>query len=259
MMMLFERSLVYPIPPHTRGDWNPRGLTHEDVWFHSTDGTRLHGWFVPHSSPKRAILYCHGNAEHVADNDLLVAELRDRLQASVFIFDYRGYGRSEGRPDEAGCIADARAARDWLAEKTVRRPREIVLMGRSLGGGVATALAGQSGAEALVIENSFSSLHDVAAIHYPWLPIRWVMDNRYDAISDIRRYDGPLFQSHGSRDTIVPVALGRRLFDAAQSSRKRFVEFPHLGHNDRWPESYLAELAKFLDECAADHNGAPPD
>ena len=150
-----------------RGDWHPTGLPHEDVWFQSADGTKLHGWFVPHPNPKRAILYCHGNGEHVAFNAELAAQLRDSLQASVFLFDYRGYGHSEGRPNEAGCIADGRAAQHWLAERMGIRPNEIVLMGRSLGGAVAVALASENGAQALVLENTFSSMPDVAAAALP--------------------------------------------------------------------------------------------
>ena len=113
LMMLLESWLVYPAPPVTLGDWNPTGLGHEDVWFESADGTKLHGWFIPHAVPRRAILYCHGNGEHIAFNAGLAARLRDTLQASVFLFDYRGYGRSDGRPDEPGCVADGKAAQLW--------------------------------------------------------------------------------------------------------------------------------------------------
>lgn len=246
-MMILETWLVYPIPPVKRGDWQALGLDHEDVWFESADGSKLHGWFVPHANPKRAILYCHGNGEHVGDNVDLVAQLRDALEASVFVFDYRGYGRSEGTPTEAGCIADGRAAQEWLAKRMDIQPAGLVLMGRSLGGGVAVALAAEAGALALVLENTFPTMPDVAAVHYPWLPVRWVMDNRYDCMSRIQKYRGPLFQIHGKRDQIVPLELGRRLFDAAPSPQKRWVELADRGHNDPWPASYYAELAEFLD------------
>jgi fermentation-respiration switch protein FrsA (DUF1100 family) len=248
-LMIAEQWIVYPAPPVERGDWNPVGLVHEDVAFQSADGTKLHGWFVPHPNAKRAILYCHGNAEQVGDNVDLVSLLRDKLAASVFIFDYRGYGHSQGSPTEAGCIADARAARDWLAQKVAVQPDEVVLMGRSLGGGVAVALAGESGAQALVVENTFPTMADVAAFHYWMLPVRLVMDNRYDSAGRIQDYDGPFHQSHAVDDQLIPITLGRRLFDAAPDSNKRFIEFPRRGHNDHWPMSYYAELAKFLDGC----------
>ena len=162
MLMLLERWLVYPAPPLEWGDWNPTGLGQEDVWFESADGTRLHGWFMPHPDPKRAILYCHGNGEHIALNADLAAHLRDSLQASVFLFDYRGYGRSDGRPSESGCIADGDAAQQWLAKRMAMKPDQLVLMGRSLGAGVAVALAAENGAAALVLENGFCSMPDIA-------------------------------------------------------------------------------------------------
>jgi uncharacterized protein len=245
-LMLFENRLVYPVPPVSWGNWNPTGLEHEDVWFESADGTKLHGWFVPHANPVRAILYCHGNGEHVAMNADLAAHLRDRLQASVFLFDYRGYGRSDGSPHEAGCVADGSAAQRWLAERMGIGPGEVVLMGRSLGGGVAVALAAKNGAKALVLENTFPRMTDAAASHYPWLPVRWVMDNRYDSLSLIRRYTGPVLQSHGGSDKVVPVNLGRQLYEAASCKTKRWIELPNMGHNDAWPKSYYDDLAEFL-------------
>jgi fermentation-respiration switch protein FrsA (DUF1100 family) len=245
-MMLLENRLVYPVPPLTWGNWNPTGLAHEDVWLESADGTKLHGWFVPHANPARAILYCHGNGEHVAMNADLAAHLRDKLQASVFLFDYRGYGRSHGSPHEAGCVADGNAAQHWLAKRMEIQPNELILMGRSLGGGIAVALAAKNGAKALVLENTFPCMTDAAATHYPWLPVRWLMDNRYDSISQIRRYSGPVLQSHGSIDNIVPCELGRQLFDSAPGKMKRWIELPRLGHNDPWPNSYYDELAEFL-------------
>jgi fermentation-respiration switch protein FrsA (DUF1100 family) len=249
-MMLLERWLVYPAPPLALGNWNPVGLGHEEVWFNSADGTRLHGWFVPHSNPKRAILYCHGNGEHIAVNADLAARLRDTFQASVFLFDYRGYGRSDGRPSEDGCIADGCAAQLWLAQRMAIKPRDVVLMGRSLGAGVSAALAAENGASALILECGFPSMPDIAALHYRFLPVRLVMDNRYDCVTRIKRYTGPLFQSHGTLDQLMPLELGQRLFDASPSPMKRWVTFPGLGHNSPWPDSYYDELAEFLEEAS---------
>lgn len=249
-MMLLEPWLVYPVPPRDAGDWQAVGLGYEDVWFTSADGTRLHGWFIPNRASKRAVLYCHGNGEHVAMNADLAARLRDRLQASVFLFDYRGYGRSEGRTNEAGCIADGLAAQRWLAERMGTEPREVVVIGRSLGGGVAVAIAAEQGAAALVLENTFPSLVAAAAYQYPWLPVGWVMDNRFNSVGRIRQYSGPLMQSHGSADTLIPPPLGRQLFDAHRGGRKRWHELPGLEHNDAFPPSYYAILSQFLDESA---------
>ncbi len=246
-MMFIEDWLVYPAPSRDDGDWQAANLEHEDVWFTSADGTKLHGWFVPKPGAKRAIVYFHGNGEHVAYNGDLAAHLRDALDASVFVFDYRGYGKSAGRPSEEGCVADGLAAQRWLAERMGIAPSDVVLMGRSLGGGVAVAAAAEQGARALVLESTFSRMTDVAAHHYPVLPVRLVMRNRYDSIARIERYVGPVFQSHGSLDGIIPFQLGRRLFDAAPTSEKQFVELTDWGHNDPQPGSYYRQLRAFLD------------
>jgi uncharacterized protein len=242
-----ETWLVYPIPPVAAGDWEPAGLNYEDIWFASSDGTKLHGWFVPRANAKRALLYFHGNGEDVAHNADRVAYLSDLLDASVFIFDYRGYGHSEGTPDEPGCIADGLAAERWLAERTGRRTDQIVLMARSLGTAVAVAVAAEQGAQALVLENAFSRMTDVAARHYPWLPVRMLMRNRYDSLARIARVRCPLLQSHGSDDTLVPIASGRELFEASPVQEKRFLEFSGLGHNDPPPPEYYRELSAFVE------------
>lgn len=249
--MFFETWLVYPIPPLARGDWHPAGLAFEDVNFTSADGTKLHGWFVERPGVTRAVLYCHGNGENVGMNADLVAELSEALNASVFIFDYRGYGHSAGTPNEAGCIADGLAAQQWLAQRIGKQPSDIVVMGRSLGTAVAVAVAAQQGAQALVLVNAFSRMTDAAAHHFPWLPVRLVMKNRYDSLARIRDYHGPVFQSHGTADVVVPFRLGRELFDAAPTTTKKFLEFPNLGHNEPEPLAFYRGLAGFLDHLPA--------
>jgi fermentation-respiration switch protein FrsA (DUF1100 family) len=249
LVMFLETWLVYPIPPLSRGDWQPAGLDFENVHFTSEDGTKLHGWFVERPNAQRAILYCHGNGENVGMNADVLTQLSNVLDASIFIFDYRGYGHSEGTPNEKGCIADGLAAQRWLAERTGTQPSDIVVMGRSIGGSIATAIAAKQGAKALVLVNAFSRMTDVAAQHYPWLPVRLVMKNRYDSIKRIKDYAGPVFQSHGADDWIVPIRFGRELFAAAPTSNKRFLELPQYGHNDLEPNSFFVELREFLDNA----------
>jgi fermentation-respiration switch protein FrsA (DUF1100 family) len=248
VMMAREASIIYPAPPASRGNWQVTDPPHEEVAFQSADGTRLFGWFVPNPNSKRVILYCHGNGENVALDADLAALMKDRLNASVFLFDYRGYGRSEGSPGEAGCIADGQAARAWLCERLQIKPSDIVLVGHSLGGGVATALAADGGAQALVLENTFSRLVDVAADTVWWLPVKLIMRNRYDSVARIRRYNGPVFQTHGAEDTLIPFHFGRELFEAAPTANKRFVENAGRGHDDPPPANYFRDLAAFLDE-----------
>src|SRR3954467_419820 len=110
LIKLIERSLVYPRPSRERGDWRPKWLGPQNVWFRSADNTKLHGWYVPNPEAKRLICYAHGNGEHVADQANLVSRLQSHLGATVFVYDYRGYGRSRGKPAERGCVADGMGA-----------------------------------------------------------------------------------------------------------------------------------------------------
>jgi uncharacterized protein len=255
-MAFLETRLVYPIPALSRGDWKPTNFPYEDVEFTSADGTKLHGWFFPRPNSKRAILYCHGNGEDVAADGDLGFHLSNVLRSSVLVFDHRGYGHSEGSPTEAGCIADGSAAQKWLAGRVGIQPNDVILIGRSLGSAVAIALAAGNGCRALVLENSFPSIVAVAAQHYAWLPVKWIMRNRYDNLARIQRYNGPLWQSHGNDDALIPLASARTLFDASPSQNKKWIEFPQCGHNDPRPNRYYNELASYLDTLSPS-NGVP--
>ncbi len=248
LMMLLEKWFVFF--PTADGDWAPGWLEFEDAHFQAEDGTRLHGWYLEHPRPRAVVLFAHGNAGNLSHRVGLVEELRRRLRVTVLIFDYRGYGKSEGSPSEQGILQDARAARGWLARRAGVPEHQIVLLGRSLGGGVMVDLAARDGACALVLDSTFTSLPDVGAWHYPWLPVRWLMRTRLDSLSKIRSYRGPLLQFHGDSDRIVPYELGRRLFEAAPGSPKRFVTLPGHDHNDPLPELFFRELDRFLDRLA---------
>jgi hypothetical protein len=246
MLAFLERHLIY-LPPAPQSDFREiERLRGEEVWLQAEDGTRLHAWYFAHENPRLALLYSHGNAEDAEQNAEFMAFLRDQLQASVFIFDYRGYGLSAGTPDEAGLIQDGLAAQRWLAERMKIAASQVVLYGRSLGGGVMVALAEQLGARALVVHNSFASMTDVAAHHYSFLPVRLLMRNRFPSAERIRNYDGPLLQIHGTADEIVPLSLARPLFDASGSEHKQFIEVPGGTHNDPLPPVAFEGLVEFL-------------
>ncbi len=173
--------------------------------------------------------------------------LRAHYQVSIFVFDYRGYGKSDGKPDEAGVLADGRAAHLWLAKRAKVPPARIVLWGRSIGGAVAVHLGADVGARAMILERTFTSLPDVAAHHYWWLPVRHLMRNRFDSRSLIGAYSGPLLQCHGTADEVVPLALGKELFDAAPSADKRLVVMPGVSHNGPGTDEYDSQLQIFLE------------
>lgn len=248
--MRIEQSLIYFPVRYPEGDWQPEGIEFEDAWFQAADGVRLHGWYLPCERPRATILFSHGNAGNLSHRADAMRVLNHGVRTSVLVYDYRGYGRSEGRPDEQGVLADGRAARAWLARREGIAETEIVQMGESLGAAVAVDLAAAEGARALVLEGAFTSMPDVAAWHYPWLPVRMFMRTRFDCLSKIARYDGPLLQCHGDADTIVPYQLARKLFDAA-GEPKQFFTVPGGDHNDFPPREYYETLIEFLDGVAS--------
>ena len=243
--MFLENSLIFIPTPYPGGEWHPEGLAFEDAWFPSADGTRLHGWYVPTKDARAVVLFCHGNAGNITHRAEILDVLHRQVVASTLIFDYRGYGRSEGRPNEAGILADARAARRWLANREKIAEADIVLMGESIGGAVAVDLAAHDGARALVLESTFNNLPDVAAYHFPWLPVRWAMRTRLDSAAKIADYHGPLLQSHGDIDTVVPLRFGQSLYEAANQPKKFLLLGGH-DHNDPMPPEYYDELRAFL-------------
>jgi fermentation-respiration switch protein FrsA (DUF1100 family) len=160
-----------------------------------------------------------------------LAVAMNRMGLSVLLFDYRGYGGNPGRPTEEGLAADARAAQAWLAAQPDVDPQRIVYFGESLGAAVAIGLAMQRPPAAMVLRSPFTSLADVAAVHYPWLPARRLLLDRYPSIERITSVSAPLLVIAGDRDDIVPESVTRRLYHAA-GEPKRYVVVPGAGHND---------------------------
>jgi fermentation-respiration switch protein FrsA (DUF1100 family) len=245
VLLALENSLVYH-PVRAIQDWceppNPRV---RDVELRTADGTPIHAWWCPWQGSRGAVLYCHGNAGNLSHRAGSVAELQQVLHESVLIFDYPGYGRSGGRPSEQGCYAAAGAAYDWLVEKQKVPPERILLYGGSLGGGVAVDLASRRPHRALVLLRTFTSMPAVAQGLYPWLPVRLLMRNRYDNLAKIGRCRGPVFIAHGTDDRLVPFALGRRLFEAANEP-KLFFRMEGGDHNSPVPTDLLPTLRQFL-------------
>jgi fermentation-respiration switch protein FrsA (DUF1100 family) len=242
-LAMLEQRLVFAPSKYPAGEWNPPSLQKEDVWFSSADGTRLHGWYCPVAEPRAAILYMHGNGGNITWLPDVVCRLQ-QLQVSVFVFDYRGYGQSEGRPSEQGVLDDARAARRWLAEREGLSEQQIVLFGRSLGGGVAVDLA-TDGARGLILQSTFTSLPDVADEHTHLVSVRGLMRNRLDSLAKISKYHGPLLISHGEADRLIPIEQGRALYDRAPGP-KQFIAIPKAGHNTPHPWWYYGALDEFL-------------
>lgn len=198
-----------------------------DVVLETGDGIRLGAWYFP-GSRGPAMLVCNGNAGDRSMRAGLAVAL-NRAGLPVLLFDYRGYGGNPGSPTEEGLAHDARAARDWLdAQPEVDR---IAYFGESLGAAVAVGLAVQHPPAALVLRSPFTSLADVAAVHYPFLPARRLLLDRYPSIDRIASVHAPVLVIAGDRDDIVPPSLSRRLYDAA-AEPKQWLLIPGGGHND---------------------------
>ena len=230
------------------------GLAYEDVSFTTEDGINLHGWFVPGRSDV-TWLWFHGNAGNISSRLENLKQLHDSLGVNVFLFDYRGYGESQGTPSEEGLYLDAEAALEYLNSREDVRSDRIVYFGRSLGGAVAVELAGHQPAYGLILESPLPSVSFVARQAYPILPaglVRRILRARYDALSKIAGVTAPVLILHGDEDDVVPLDAGRRLFEAAREP-KQFHVIPGAGHNDTYivgGEAYFALLASFLEQLA---------
>jgi len=248
LVLLFEKRFIYfPTRDHEVTP-SALGLPHEDVWLVAEDGVRIHGWYLPVPEARWVTLVSHGNGgniSHRLDRALL---MQRHVRSSVFLYDYRGYGASEGSPDEAGTYRDARAAYRWLVEQKHVETEEFVIFGESLGSAVALELALERPAAALVLEAPFTSVPDVArrTILAPLAPF---VRTRYESLARIPRLRMPLLVMQGDRDEVIPPALGRRLFDAAPEP-KRYYAIPGAGHNDTYivgGAAYWQALSDFLE------------
>ena len=246
VLLMLERSLIFIPTPYPVGYWEGKPAGVEDVQFTAADGAKLHGWYAAHEDPLAVVLYAHGNAGNITHRIDVLERLHHDLHCTVLLFDYRGYGKSEGKPSEAGVLQDGRAARDWLAERAGVAKDDLVLMGRSLGTSVAVDLAAEAGARGLVLYSGFPSIRDVAAYHYPWLPVRWVMRTRLDCIGKIQNYQGPLLQAHAEQDEVITVELGRQLYEAAPMQQKIWFTLGASSHNDPAPDAFYQALREFL-------------
>jgi fermentation-respiration switch protein FrsA (DUF1100 family) len=232
----------------------PAGLAVRDVELTSADGTRLHAWWAEPEGwrPERgAVLYCHGNGGNLSGRGDSVRDWRDALGLAVLIFDYPGYGKSAGRPTEAGCYAAAEAAHAWLVGEQKVRPEDVVLHGGSLGGAIAAELAARRPFRMLVLVKTFTSFADMAQKTFPWLPLRWVVCARLDTLGKIGTLRGPVFVAHGTADRVVPFAQGERLFAAAREP-KRFLRLEGQGHNEPPPAEFYEAVQAFLAETAGE-------
>ncbi|WHZ24057.1 MAG: Hydrolase, alpha/beta fold family [Nitrospira sp.] len=222
-MSLLDQFFVYHPHPWEERDWSAvSGLPLEEVWFQAADGTKLFGWYAERSATSAVLLWCHGNAGNMIHRLENLRELY-RLGLSVFLFDYRGYGKSQGRPSEDGLYQDAQGAYDYLTSVRRIRPERVVIFGRSLGGAVAGELATQRPAVGLLLESCFPSIEAVARRHYMGLPLHWLLGAAFRLEDRLPHLSLPKLFIHGDRDDIIPIELGQEAFAAAKDPKEFYV------------------------------------
>lgn len=246
-----QRRLVYHASREIEATPREAGLAYEDVRLTTCDGVRLAAWYVPVETARGSVIFCHGNAGNISHRLREIVAWR-RLGFHVLVFDYRGFGESEGLPTEKGTYFDAEAAWRFITQVKGESPSRIVVAGRSLGGAVAIELASRHVPGALVVESTFTSLPEVGQRVYWFLPVRLLMSYRYDSIRKVGAIPCPKLFLHGTDDRLIPISMGRRLFEAA-CPPKRFIETPgdHGSAGMMADPIYIEEVGRWLDEALA--------
>jgi fermentation-respiration switch protein FrsA (DUF1100 family) len=255
--MIFEKQFIF-FP-----DKYPAGRYYEsvripdlaDCWIQTEDGIKIHGWFAPADSAIATLIIAHGNAGNISHRiDVIYALQKNGF--NVLMFDYRGYGRSEGSPDEEGIYKDGRAAFDYACNLPQVDSRRIILWGTSIGGAVAVDVAIHRKAAGLILESAFTSAKDMAATHYPFMASRFLLRTGLNSIDKMPAINVPLLIIHGTRDGIAPIRLGRELF-AAANEPKEFYEIAGADHNDTYfigGADYFQRVRKFSKDIITKNN-----
>jgi alpha-beta hydrolase superfamily lysophospholipase len=249
LLRVFENRLIFFPPRYPERFASPEdyGIHPEEIWLNASDGIRLNAYFLSKPESQKALLWFHGNAENIGMG-LEHLTLLSRLGVNVLEVDYRGYGKSEGSPDEAGVYRDAEAAYQYLAASRHFVPENIFIYGHSLGGAVAVELASRHPCGGLIVESSFTSVPEMAR-HIYRVPLAvYIPQCRFDSLAKITRVKAPVLIVHGTGDRVVPFSMGRRLYEAANEP-KTFLPVDGAGHDN--PDlvgghAYFNTLASFI-------------
>ena len=260
MLSSLLNSLLYFPVRAIQGSPAEAGLNHRDLAFETQDGERVHGWWIEaQSAPLGCVLLCHGNAGNVGDR-VPHAKLLTAAGFDVMMFDYRGYGRSSGTPSEQGTYRDAHAALAWLLDQPEPDASRLFYLGESLGGAVALELAIVHPPAGLILLSTFTSVRDMARVHYPFIPAALVPD-AYPSLKLIPALRAPLLVLHGQSDEIVPPAQAEALFDAAPDP-KRLRIMPGVGHNDLVSlagATFAEHISSWVAECIGSARPIEPE
>ena len=220
------------------------GLFFENVSFSTSDGVKLWGWFVPGEIGHGTILFCHGNGGNISSN-LDLIQLFYGLGLNVFIFDYRGYGHSEGKPSEKGTYNDVEAAWRYLIEERKIKPNAIIPFGWSLGGAIVSWLAQKHVPGALILQSAFTSIPDIATEKHPFIPVKSFLRFKYNTADFLSRVNCPVLIAHSRDDDIIPFRHGLRLYEQAKEP-KAFLEITGTHNEGFITKHYEEELSTFI-------------
>jgi len=244
---IFQRRLMY-FPDVTRVPPSSYGLIGvEERVLDMPDGARLVGWYGRAAPGRPTVLYLHGNAGNLANRSERVRKYSAR-GLGIFMLSYRGYSGSTGRPTERANVADAKLAYEVLRKDGIA-PEDIILYGESLGSGVAVQVAAEKPVGGIVLDAPYTSIVDVAAEAYPFLPVRPFMVDRYDTLRYLRDVKAPLLVVHGEEDEVIPVAMGRAVY-AAANGPKDIVTLPRAGHSDHHLHGSTEEIFRWIEGLA---------
>ena len=253
MLQWFARKFIYPAPRVLEETPAEYGSEYEDIHFTSGDGCKLHGWWLPHRQARATILICHANGENVG-SWAPIAAILDHLHCNFLLFDYRGYGKSEGKPHQIGVYADALAAHAWL-RKSRRNRGPVIVWGRSLGSAVAIHVAANANVAGLISESGFTSMAEMAAMMpFPtFLTSPAIRNNTFEALDEVRHVEGFKLFAHSPDDDLIPYEMGKRLYNAA-AEPKAFCDLTG-GHNDPSlsHKPYLRAIEKLVDQVVQAH------
>ena len=244
---LENRLIFHPTTEIVR---TPRdvGLDYQDLYFTTLDNVRLNGWFIPHPQASATVIWFHGNAGNIGDRVNNIKLLHDKAAIDIFIFDYRGYGRSPGTPSEPSIYLDGEAAIHYVRTRLKVESKNLVIFGRSLGAAVAAEIASRHDSRAVILESPFTSLREMAKVVFPVLPIGPLLGAKFNVLDKVGKITAPLLVLHGDQDEIIPLEQGKQVFAAARQP-KQFYPIKGAGHNDTFiagGNGYYERLKSFI-------------
>ena len=215
---LENRLIFHPTTEIVR---TPRdvGLDYRDLYFTTLDNVRLNGWFIPHPQASATMIWFHGNAGNIGDRVNNIKLLHDKAAIDIFIFDYRGYGRSPGTPSETSTYLDGEAAINYVRTQLKVESKNLVIFGRSLGAAVAAEIASRHDSRAVILESPFTSIREMAKVVFPVLPIGPLLGAKFDVLDKVGKITAPLLVLHGDQDEIIPLEQGKQVFAAARQPK----------------------------------------